>query len=128
MSKILIIEDEKPLLNAIKIRCEQAGFKVILAEDGFEALKKIKEKPDLIWLDIYLPKMSGFEFLKKLKSKSKKGYPDIPVIIVSNSGSEEKKEKAKKLGVVAYFVKANFKLDEIIKQCQKIIFNKKTTF
>jgi len=119
MKTILVIEDEKPLLKAIETKLRLAGFEVLCAETGEEGLEQLKKNPDLVWLDIYLPKMDGFGFLQaknKLENK-------IPVLVVSNSGSEEKIRRASNLGVTDYLVKANFSLEEIIEKIKMILRN-----
>jgi DNA-binding response OmpR family regulator len=81
--KILVVDNEVDLVEMIKLRLEANDYEVIIACDGAEALEKIKnEKPDLIILDILMPRMSGYEFLRKLR-KQKDSTKEIPVIIIS---------------------------------------------
>lgn len=112
---ILIVEDEKPLCEAIKIKLDKEGVKnyiVNSAEEGIEFLKN--ESIDLIWLDLRLPKMNGLQFLELIKSNPE--WKDKKVVIVSVSGSYEIKEKAQSLGAIDYIVKSELKLDDIIKR------------
>lgn len=115
---ILVIEDEKSLNEAIKLKLEKLGFNVIavpLAEEALEIMKK--KDVDLIWLDLRLPKMNGFDFLKIIKNDEK--FKDKKVVIVSVSGGLETKEEAEKLGASDYLVKSEYKLDEIISRVEK---------
>src|SRR3989344_3045716 len=101
--KILIIEDEPVHLNVMKVKLEYEGYDVLAAMDGETGYLKIKEeKPDLVLLDIILPKLDGFGVLERLK---KEGLAP-PVIVVSNSGQPVEIDKALKLGARAYLVKA----------------------
>ncbi|MCD6550502.1 response regulator [bacterium] len=118
--KILIIEDEKILREMYEERFKQAGFKVISAEDGIEALKVIKEKkPDLILLDILLPKENGIDFLKKYRKTAE--FSSIPVIAFSNFDDPDTKEEAKSLGVKDYLIKSNHTPKEILMKLQKYL-------
>ncbi len=121
--KILLVEDDKFLLKFFAARLKEEDFEVVLAEDGEEAVRKVKEeKPDLILLDLILPKKDGFAVLKEIKSDEK--TKNIPVFVLSNLGQESDREKAKELGAVDYLVKVNFDLKEIIKKI-KNYFNSK---
>ena len=108
---VLIIEDEELLLNVLSKKIEDKNFNVITAMDGEEGLTKIKkEKPDLILLDMMLPKIDGFGVLRKLKEDKN----NIPIIIISNSGQPVDIDEALKLGVRDYLIKAKFEPNEII--------------
>lgn len=125
MSKILVVEDEKPLLKAIETKLKIKGHDPIGATTGEEALEKLNQKPDLIWLDLLLPKMQGLDFLETLRTDDKyASLRDTPVIIISNSGSKEKVDKAFDLNVVNYLVKAEYGLAEIIKIIEETLSNK----
>jgi len=111
--KILVIEDEKVLLEAIAKKLQLDGYEVQTAADGEEGLNKIfKDKPDLILLDILMPKVDGFGVLTKLNSDP--AYAKIPVIIISNSGQPVEIERAMSLGVKDYLIKAEFDPEEVI--------------
>lgn len=112
---VLVVEDEAPLQDAIKLKMQREGFhylSAVTAEDALVILEK--EKPDLIWLDLLMPGMGGFAFLELLRQNPK--YRDLPVVIVSVSASPEKIRRAFELNVVDYLVKSHYKLEDIIKR------------
>jgi two-component system sensor histidine kinase/response regulator len=113
MKKILIIEDDAFLGDALTQKLKNEGFEAVLVRDGLEGFEAIKSaKPDLILLDIILPKMNGYEILEaKQKDSSIAG---IPVIIVSNSGQPVEINRALALGVKDYLVKAQFDPEEVL--------------
>lgn len=115
--KVLIVEDEFPLVNIIKIKLEGEGFEVLSALDGKEGLRQAQRKPDLVLLDIVMPGMDGFEVLKRLKEDSE--TKDIPVVILSNSGREEEIEKGRISGACDYLVKTQLSLDELVDKIRK---------
>ena len=113
--KILIVEDDKFLRLLLERKLKNENFEVISAEDGEEALEKIvTEKPDLILLDIILPKKSGFSVLEEINKDE--NLKKIPVFIISNLGQPEDIERGKNLGAKEYFVKAGLSLEELIKK------------
>jgi len=118
MKKILIIEDEEILLDLIQKKLLQEGYQVDIAKDGEEGLEKIREeKPDLILLDIVMPKMGGFEVMEEIKKdKELKG---IPIIIISNSGQPVELSRAKELGVVDWLIKTDFDPSEVVEKVKK---------
>jgi len=113
--KILIIEDEKILLNLLKNKLSEIGYEVSVAMDGLAGLKAMKEVvPDLVLLDLIMPEMGGFELLEKREDdESIKG---IPIIIISNSGQPVELDKAKKLGVNDWLIKTEFDPREVIEK------------
>jgi len=117
--KILVVEDEFFLRTILEKKLQAEGFETVVATDGQEALEKIvSEKPDLILLDIILPKKNGFEVLEEIKRDPY--LAQIPVIVVSNLGQEIDIERAKKLGVNDYLIKAHTSLDLISKKIKEI--------
>ncbi len=111
--KILIIEDEKILAEMYQDVFIQSGFKVFSAVESKEGLKIArKEKPDLIVLDILLPRESGISFLEELKQDAE--IFSIPVVVFTNYDGEDIKKKAEKLGVKDYLIKANFTPQEFV--------------
>lgn len=112
--KIMIVEDDRFLSSILKGRLEKEAFLVRQAFDGESALKQLREdRPDLIILDIIMPKMSGFEFLEALASDPQIAH--VPVVVASNLGQESDIQKAKELGVVDYYVKVQVSVDDLIK-------------
>lgn len=84
MAKILIVEDDKELSHIMELELKHEGFSVVLAHDGREGLEKIQsENPDLVLLDVMLPKLSGLEVLRKVRNDL---APDLPVILVTARG------------------------------------------
>lgn len=119
-SKILIVEDDKFLLKAYKIKLEKEGFDIIMASDGNMGLEMAKkDPPSLILLDLMLPKMDGFEFLKKIKSDEKLKH--IPVITISVLSQKADHEKAMELGAEGYFIKTDYTLEEIIEKIKNYL-------
>lgn len=109
--RILIIEDEKPLSHALKLKLSHEGYDVVVAEDGEEGLAVAKEQSfDLILVDIIMPKLDGFAVLSGLKESGKKST----IIVLSNLGQQEDIEKARKLGVRDYMVKSNTPISRIV--------------
>ncbi len=116
--RILIIEDEPVHLNVMKAKLEYEGYDVLVAVDGEAGYQMIKqEKPDLVLLDIILPKLDGFGVLEKLK----KDKINIPIIIVSNSGQPVEVDRAMKMGVKDYLVKAEFNPADVLEKVEKVL-------
>jgi len=117
---ILLVEDEPILANLLKQRLEKEGFTVILCRDGEMALKTLKEtKPDLILLDIILPKISGFELMETLQADPQ--FEKAPIIIISNLGQESDIQKSQALGAVRYFVKAKVSIEELVEHVKNFL-------
>lgn len=120
MKKILFIEDAPDLQKQIGEILKDEKFEILSALDGEKGLELIKqEKPDLILLDLILPKKDGFEVLKEMKKDG--GLKDIPVIILTNLEAMDDVEKALNLGATTYLVKANYELDEVVSRIKKIL-------
>lgn len=117
---ILIIEDEEILVKALEEQFKKAGFKTEAAFDGEQALESLKKSvPDLVLLDIILPKKDGFEVLKSIKENP--DTQDIPVIMISNLGSDEDIKQSIKLGAADYYVKAQHPIYEITEKVTKFL-------
>ena len=120
MSKILFIEDEISLQTTLGGALKEAGFEIENAYDGETGLKTAQtSKPDLILLDLILPKMDGFQVLKDLKS----GFEtkDIPVIVLTNLESADDVGKVIALGATTYLVKSNYELGDIVTKIKEIL-------
>ncbi len=102
--KILIVDDEAELVDLVKIRLEAEGYEVLKAFDGQEGLDKAKlEKPDLILLDIMMPKMDGYKVCGLLKMDAR--FKKIPIILFSAKAQKEDAELAKEIGADLYITK-----------------------
>jgi len=120
--KILLVEDDEFLSSLLKNRLLKEGLEVILAHDGEEAIKLLKnEKPNLILLDIILPKKSGFEVMEEIRSNPSLAVEKIPIIIISNLGQETDVEKGKELGAIEYFVKAKTSLEDLVEKIKSFL-------
>ncbi|MFH1392571.1 MAG: response regulator [bacterium] len=124
MKKILIIEDDTLLRESLQKKLMLEGYQTLTAVDGEVGLEKIKEsKPDLILLDIVMPKIDGTEVLKQIKTD--KDFKNIPVIMISNSGQPVETQKMLELGAFDYLVKANFDPDEVLEKVKKALSEQK---
>jgi len=118
--KILIIEDEEILLNLLQKKLTNEGYDISIARDGEEGLLKMKEiKPNLILLDIIMPRLDGFGVLEKIIKDEE--LKKIPVIIISNSGQPVELERAKKLGAKDWLIKTEFDPQEVVSKVIKAI-------
>lgn len=117
---ILFIEDESALQKTFGEVLNQEGYQMISALDGEIGLRLAKDKkPDLILLDLILPKVNGFDVLKKLKED--KGTKDIPVIVLTNLEEMGDVDKAIKSGATTYLVKASYSLKEVVEKIKKAL-------
>jgi DNA-binding response OmpR family regulator len=120
MKKILFIEDEITLQETIKETLKKEGYEVIKALDGETGLKLAREnKPDLILLDLIIPKIHGLDVLETLKKDA--ATKEIPVIILSNLEGMEEIDKAVSLGATTYLVKTRYTLFELMEKVRKAI-------
>ncbi len=119
MKKILFIEDESGLQRALSEFLTQEGYTILSALDGDEGLRIAKrEMPDLILLDLILPRRDGFEVLTELKKDETKS---IPIIILSNLEENADVQRALELGATMYLIKTNYKLQEITQKIKEIL-------
>ena len=118
--KILLIEDEEILINLLEKKIIQEGYEFFIARNGVEGLEKMKEtKPDLILLDIIMPKMGGFEVMEEMQKDEE--LKEIPVIIISNSGQPVEIDRIQKLGAKDWLIKTEFDPQEVIEKIKKQI-------
>lgn len=118
--KILLVEDDSFLLSMYSTKFELENFEVVIAEDGEKGWKLAqKEAPDIILLDIKLPKMDGFEVLKKIKNTD--DTANIPVILLTNLSQKEDKDKGLEMGADDYLVKAHYMPSEVVGKIKKLI-------
>lgn len=117
--KILLIEDEKNIILGVKTCLEVANYRVAVVENGEKALEAtLREKPDLILLDLMLPGIDGFEVCQNLKTMDE--TKKIPVIVLTAKTEEKDKEKAKRAGADAYMTKP-FRPEELWREINKFI-------
>jgi CheY-like chemotaxis protein len=120
MAKILIVEDEKLLNEAYELVLTKEGHDVAAAFNGEEALKLFDEhQPDLILLDLRMPRMDGVEFLKNLEKQGK--HPDLSVIVFSNYDEQKEIDEAFKHGATRYILKAWSSPKELVKVVQETL-------
>jgi DNA-binding response OmpR family regulator len=120
MKKILVVEDDKFLRSAYLAKLVRVGFEVQVAEDGEEALKILGDfEPDLILLDLIMPKKDGFQTLAEMKGNSR--WKNIPVIVTTNLGQQEDIDKAVGLGAMDYVVKTAMPMDGIVEKICSVL-------
>lgn len=117
--KILLIEDELFINDLYSRSIAQDGFTILSAIDGMDGLEKAKLKPDLILLDIMLPKLNGLEVLARLKQDPT--LKSIPVILLTNLGQEDVVTKAFKLGAQGYLMKMRVLPTDIVREIHKFL-------
>jgi two-component system, chemotaxis family, chemotaxis protein CheY len=118
--KILIVEDDSFLSEMYATKLESADFEVIIATDGEQALDKMRlDKPDLVLLDLLMPKKDGFEVLKEKFINSE--IKEIPVIVLTNLSQKEQIKKCYELGAKDFLIKAYFVPTEVIKKIRNLI-------
>jgi CheY-like chemotaxis protein len=118
--RVLVVEDEPALQEAIKFKLEQRGIQVSLAATGEEALNLAKaQRPDLVWLDILLPGMSGLEVLEKMRQD--RALKNLAVVMVSVSAGPEKIKEAFEMKALDYIIKSDNKLDDIIERIDVLL-------
>lgn len=119
--KILLVEDDPMVVRMYERKLTLEGFSIDLAyngEDGLAALKK--NRPDIILLDVMMPRLSGLDMLRLVKSDPQ--YADLPVVILTNLGDrEEDVKKCKELGAEDYWVKVNLRLNDLAGKINKIL-------
>ncbi len=119
-TKILVVEDEEILLTALSEELKQEGFEVAGAKDGIEGVEKAEsEKPDLILLDLVMPRLDGIGALKQMKDNP--ATKEIPVVILTNLSDYDKVSDALSLGAMDYLVKANYRLEELVNKIKTVL-------
>ncbi|MFA6410906.1 MAG: response regulator [Candidatus Buchananbacteria bacterium] len=117
---IVLVEDDEFLAELYATKLGLEGFEVSLAATGDKGLKMIKEKkPDLVLLDIILPKMDGFEILKAVRND--KEIKNVPIILLTNLSQKDEVKKGLELGAVDYLIKAHFMPSEVVKKIKQVI-------
>ncbi len=116
---ILVVEDEQTLLKAVTYALNEAGFNVSSAIDGESALEKVREKPDLVLLDIIIPRKSGLEVLKEMKADP--ALADIPVLLLTNLSDDDSVSQGIALGARGYLVKSNYDLESVVAKVKEVL-------
>jgi len=117
--KVLLVEDDPFLIDIYSSKLKESGFIVSVVEDGERALQKIKEEtPDLVVLDIVLPKTDGWEIMREIKKDKK--LNSLKVVILSNLGQKGEIEKGLEMGAQKYLIKAHYTPSEIVNQIKEV--------
>ncbi|MEK7147265.1 MAG: response regulator [Patescibacteria group bacterium] len=118
--KVLIVDDDKFLLNMYAVKFKNHGFEVETAPGGAEALSKLQndKAPDIIILDLIMPSMDGYEFMAKIREQ--KLATKATIVVLTNQGQPEDIEKAKKYNIQGYIVKASTIPSEVLEEVMKI--------
>ncbi|XOB41229.1 MAG: response regulator [Candidatus Nealsonbacteria bacterium] len=120
MKKVLIVEDEEIIIDLLKKKLLQEGYDVSVAHNGEEGLKALREtKPDIVLLDIVMPKKSGYEVMEEMGKDPE--LKKIPIIVISNSGQPVELDKAKYLGARDWLIKTEFDPQEVVDKVRKQI-------
>jgi len=118
--KILVVEDDFFLIKVLQTKLVNEGYQVEIAADGVLALETLKRfTPDLILLDLVMPRKDGFEVLEDISHDKK--LSKIPVIVLTNLGQESDVERVKVYGVKDYFVKSDISIDEVVEKARKVL-------
>ncbi len=129
LNKILVVDDDPDLREALKIILEQSGYQVITAQNGIEGLTSLKvDQPDLMILDLLMPKMDGFSVLKEIESPGWLGSKDIPVIILTAVREEASRRRYElETGIelsTAYYVEKPINPDTLVEKVNRLIRSK----
>jgi CheY-like chemotaxis protein len=119
---ILVVEDERPLAEAIQAKLEKNGFAVTTARTGQQALNYLEdlERVDVIWLDHYLLGVgNGLDFVVQIKNNPK--WQSIPIFVVSNTASSSNIRSYIQLGVSSYYTKADYNINQIINDIEYLL-------
>jgi len=118
--RILIVEDDLQISKVYEIQLQREGFSTVLARNGEEAVELFSaQKPDLIILDLMIPKRDGFSVLKEIRENSKNST--LPILIISNLGQNDDKKRAMDLGATEYLIKIDHPIQEIIDKVKKYL-------
>ncbi len=115
MKRILIVEDEEIMIDLLQRKLKAHGYEVLVARDGEEGLRLIKaEGPDLIIMDLVMPKMDGFMVMEEIQKDE--GLKKIPLIVISNSGQPVELGRVKDLGAKDWLIKTEFNPQELVEK------------
>ena len=118
--KVFIIEDDIYISDMYRIKLEADNYEVHVASDGIEGIKKLeKDIPNVILLDIVMPKIDGFSVLKMIKENNI--LKNVPIILLTNLSQKENIERGFELGAASYIIKAHFTPSEVVKKIKEVI-------
>mgnify|MGYP000406078037 CR=1 FL=1 len=116
--KVLIVEDEKAISRVMELKMKQAGFEVEVAENGAKAIERTQEVQfDCVLLDLILPEKDGFQVLEAIRQTR----PDTKVVVLTNLGQPEDRERVMELGVLGYYVKSEMSIHTLVQKIQELI-------
>ena len=122
MNKILLVEDDKILVKLYQVKFQKAGFDTLVAFDGQEGFDLMKSfNPDLIILDLIMPKVDGITFLGKVKDDPELSKRGTPILVLSNLGQESDIKKATDLGAKDFFIKADIGLEQMVEKVKEYL-------
>jgi CheY-like chemotaxis protein len=117
---ILLVEDDRFLRRAAEVRLRRAGYTVLTASDGLEALDIARSaRVDLVLLDLIMPKMQGFDVLKTLKAED--ATRNVPIVVMSNLSQQSDRDQVALDGAEGYLVKANLSLDDLAAEIDRVL-------
>jgi len=120
MPKLLLVEDDEILIRMYRTKLERENFEVYTAQDGEECLAKIRVfKPDILLLDIVMPKLNGVEVLKRVKAKPE--LKEIPVVILTNAPVHIASKECLQLGALGYIIKSDNTPSEVVKKVREFL-------
>ena len=120
MKKVLIVEDEDIIMDLLEKKLIQEGYEVSTAYDGEQGMEKLRSvKPDILLLDIVMPKKSGYEVMEEMSKDPE--LSKIPIIVISNSGQPVELDKAKNMGAKDWLVKTQFDPKEVVEKVRRLI-------
>jgi DNA-binding response OmpR family regulator len=120
MSKILLVEDDQLLVRLYTKKFGKEGYEVVVANNGDKGIAKAQsELPDIIMLDLMMPKTNGFEVLEVLSGSAQ--LKNIPVIVLTNVSSDQDEQRARELGAIDYLVKANVSPAQVVDRIQELL-------
>ena len=119
-TKVLLVEDDKMIIDMYTLKFSQEGYDIMQAENGQDGLDLAKSQlPDIILLDIILPQMDGFTVLKELKADA--NTKDIPVVLLTNLGQDGDVKKGLELGANDYLIKANYTPSQVVDKVKSVV-------
>ena len=119
---VALIEDDELIAEMYATKFTKEGYDLRHAADGFSGLELVKkDMPDIILLDIIMPKMDGFQLLQELRKQEQ--FKNLPIIMLTNLGQEEDVQKGRELGATDYFIKTNFTPQAIVDKVRTLLKN-----